>query len=226
MLGAASGAIALAVTSLAAVGAIACLAGALAPWTVAGWRARARAKAHRVLWPEVVDHLVAAIRAGQPLPDAIVELSRSGPAPFRPGFLVFERRWHETGTVAVALDAAKEHFADPTADRLVELLRMAREVGGTELPSVLRDLASALRQDQALRAEAEARQSWVTSAAKLGVVAPWIVLALLASRPEAAAAYNTPAGFALIVGALVACVAAYRIMLAVGRLPEERRWFR
>lgn len=226
LLGIACGAIVLAVTSLAAVGAIALVAGAAAPWTVAGWRAHSRSKAHRVLWPEVVDHLVAAIRAGQPLPDAIVELSRSGPVPFRPGFQVFERRWHETGTVSVALDATKEHFADPTADRLIELIRMAREVGGTELPSVLRDLAGALRQDQALRAEAEARQSWVTSAAKLGVAAPWAVLALLATRPEAAQAYNSPAGFALIVGALVACVAAYRIMLALGRLPEDRRWFR
>ena len=60
---------------------------------------------------------------------------------------------------------------------------MAREVGGTELPSVLRDLAVHLRADLALRAEVEARQSWVTGAGKLGLAAPWIVLVLLATRP-------------------------------------------
>ena len=71
---------------------------------------------------------------------------------------------------------------------------MSREVGGTELPSILRALAASLRQEAAVRSEVEARQSWVLNAARLGVAAPWIVLLLLASRAEAAAAYNSPAG--------------------------------
>jgi len=65
----------------------------------------------------------------------------------------------------------------------------------------------------------------VRGAARLGVVAPWVVLLLLASRPEAAAAYNSPAGLALLTGGLVVTVVAYRVMIALGRLPEERRWF-
>jgi tight adherence protein B len=83
-----------------------------------------------------------------------------------------------------------------------------------------------LRQDVALRAEAEARQSWVTSAGRLGLAAPWIVLLLLATRPEAAAAYATPAGTVLILAAAIVTAIAYRVMLALGRLPEDRRWFR
>jgi tight adherence protein B len=102
---------------------------------------------------------------------------------------------------------------------------MAREVGGTELPSVLRALSASLRQDAAVRAEVEARQSWVVNAARLGVAAPWIVLLLLAGRPEAAAAYNSAAGLTLLGVGFVVTVVAYRIMMAVGRLPEERRWF-
>ncbi len=102
---------------------------------------------------------------------------------------------------------------------------MAREVGGTELPSVLRALAASLRQDAALRSEVEARQSWIRGAARLGIAAPWLVLLLLASRPEAASAYNSPGGLALLAVGLVVTVIAYRVMLALGRLPEERRWF-
>jgi tight adherence protein B len=102
---------------------------------------------------------------------------------------------------------------------------LAREVGGTELPAVLRALAAALRQDAAVRAEVEARQSWVVNAARLGVAAPWVVLVLLASRPEGAAAYNSPAGRALLGTGAAVTVLAYRIMVALGRLPEERRWF-
>ena len=226
VLGATAAALVLALTGLSAVAALALVVGTLVPWTVAGWRARSRLRAARGLWPEVVDHLVAAVRAGMPLPDALAAFAESGPPPLRPGFRRFEERWRRTGTVGPALDDAKQHFADPTADRLIEVLRMAREVGGTELPSVLRDLAAHLRQDLALRAEVEARQSWVTNAGKLGLAAPWIVLGLLATRPEAARAYATPQGTVLLLAAAGVTLVAYRVMLAIGRLPEDRRWFR
>lgn len=226
VLGAAAGALVLALTSLGSVAAVAVLVAGLAPWTIAGLRARARVRVARTLWPEAVDHLVAAVRAGMPLPEAVAALGELGPERLRPGFVRFEREWRRSGTVGPALDAAKAHFSDPVADRLLEVLRMAREVGGTELPAVLRDLAAHLRQDLALRGEVEARQSWVTNAGKLGLAAPWIVLGLLATRPEAAAAYATPGGTLLIAGAALVTLAAYRVMLAIGRLPEDRRWFR
>ncbi|MBW4041894.1 MAG: type II secretion system F family protein [Acidobacteria bacterium] len=224
VIGAVSASLALAVTGLPAVAALSLVAAGCAPWAIAGWRARSRRQAVRGLWPEVVDHLVASIRAGMPLPDALASLAEHGPAPLRPGFLRFDERWRRTGTVGPALDDLKAHFADPTADRLIEVLRMARDVGGTELPTVLRDLAAHLRQDLALRAELEARQSWVTNAGKLGLAAPWIVLALLATRPEAARAYATAQGTLLLLGAAGLTLLAYRVMLVIARLPEDRRW--
>ena len=226
VIGVVAAALVLALTGLPAAAWLAAVGATLAPWWTAGWRAGTRLRGARGLWPEVVDHLVAAVRAGVPLAEAVAGLATRGPAQLRPGFARFEEQWRRGGTVGPALDAAKEWFGDPTADRIVEVLRMAREVGGTELPSVLRDLAAHLRQDLALRAEVEARQSWVTNAGKLGLAAPWIVLALLATRPEAARAYATPAGTLLLVAAAVVTVVAYRVMLALGRLPEDRRWFR
>ncbi|WP_375389560.1 type II secretion system F family protein [uncultured Amnibacterium sp.] len=226
VLGLVVAAVVVAGTGLAAAAGLAFAVSACTPWLLAGHRARTRLRAARGLWPEVVDHLVAAIRAGMPLPDAIAALADTGPVALRPAFRRFAGRWRRTGTVGPALDDLKEHLADPTADRLIEVLRMAREVGGTELPTVLRDLAAHLRQDLALRAEVEARQSWVTNAGKLGLAAPWIVLALLASRPEAAAAYATTTGTVLLVAAAFVTLLAYRVMLAIGRLPDDRRWFR
>ena len=143
----------------------------------------------------------------------------------RAAFREFEAQYRRTGNFALCLDELKDALADPVADRILETLRMSREVGGSELTTVLRNLAAYLRQEAAIRAEVEARQSWVMNAARLGVAAPWIVLLLLASRPEAAAAYNTAAGVAVIVGGLVVSVVAYRIMIGIGRMPEERRWF-
>ena len=215
--------------ALAPVAALAVAAGLVTlalPAVLVAARARSRRKATRVVWPDVVDHLVSAVRSGLALPDSVVTLARAGPALTREAFAEFEAEYRATGNFSLCLTGLKSRLADPVADRIVETLRMSREVGGSELTAVLRNLAAYLRQEAAIRSEVEARQSWVMNAARLGVAAPWIVLLLLTSRPEAAAAYNTAAGGALVVGGLAVSVVAYRIMVAIGRIPEERRWFR
>ena len=195
------------------------------PSLIVSWRARARRRANRTVWPDVVDHLVSAVRSGLALPDSVSSLAQAGPAITRPAFAEFEREYRATGNFAHCVDQLKIALADPIGDRILETLRMAREVGGSDLTIVLRSLAAWLRQDAAIRGEVEARQSWIVNAARLGVAAPWIILFLLVSRPEAALAYNTPTGVAVIVGGLGVSVVAYRVMIALGRLPEERRWF-
>jgi len=215
-----------ALSGVSAVAIAAAAAGLVAPLLIAGWRARAVRRGHRGAWPDVVDHLVSAVRSGASLPDAVSSLSRVGPSDLRVAFAAFERDYAATGNFSASVDGVKERLADPTADRILEILRMSREVGGSELTAVLRNLSSYLRQEAAIRGEAEARQSWVVSAAKLAVAAPWLVLVLLSTRPEAAAAYNSSGGGLLIAGGVAVSVVAYQAMLRLARLPEERRWFR
>jgi tight adherence protein B len=214
--------------ALVPVGVIAAAVGILAlgfPSAVVVWRARAGRRATRVVWPDVVDQLVSAVRSGLALPDSVAALARSGPPLTRAAFALFERDYRMTGSFADSLDRLKDRLADPIADRIIETLRMSREVGGNELTTVLGNLASYLRQDAAVRSEVEARQSWIVNAARLGVAAPWIVLLLLSSRPEAAEAYNSAEGGGVIAIGLFLSVVAYRLMVGLGRLPEERRWF-
>jgi tight adherence protein B len=225
ILGVAAGAIVFAVVPIGAVAAATGILALCLPGAVVVWRARAGRRATRVVWPDVVDQLVSAVRSGLALPDSVVTLAHSGPPITRAAFAEFERDYRMTGGFADSLDRLKDRLADPVADRIIETLRMSREVGGNELTTVLRNLAAYLRQDAAIRSEVEARQSWIVNAARLGVAAPWIVLLLLSSRPEAAEAYNSPAGIAVIGVGLGLSVVAYRLMIGIGRLPEERRWF-
>jgi len=60
----------------------------------------------------------------------------------------------------------------------------------------------------------------------VAVAAPWLVLALLSTRPEAARAYATAAGATVLGAGALASVVAYRLMLRLGRLPEEERILR
>lgn len=223
--GIACAAIALALSGVIALGVLGAVAGCWLPVVAIRMRASKRREAHRGAWPDAVDHLIASVRSGLGLPDAVAQLATNGPESLREDFAQFVRRYRATGSFATAVDDVKERLADPIGDRLLETLRMARDVGGTQLVPVLRAFSEHLREAQAVRHEAEARQGWVVNAARLGAVAPWLVLLLLVSRPEAAAAYNTTVGFVVILIGLGITVLAYRLMIALGRIPEEGRWF-
>lgn len=224
-LSAVAASLALLITTLPVLAILAALAAAMAPVLfLRGRRLRLR-KARRQLWPDVCDLLVAAIRVGLSLPDAVASLAESAPPAVRPAFAMFARDLRATGRFETSLDRLKDTLADPIADRIVETLRMARQVGGTELTGVLRALSASVRADAALRGEVEARQSWIRGAAVLGAVAPWVILGLLSMRPEGREAYASPEGVVVIVVGAAVSVFAYRVMLRVGRLPEPARWF-
>lgn len=206
----------------------ACFAGiaSWAPVAVVRARARQRRSMVRDLWPEAVDHLTSGIRAGLSLPEALSQLSDRGPKELRSSFEHFAEDYRATGRFVDCLDRLKDRLADPVADRIVEALRLTREVGGNDLGRLLRTLSAFLREDARTRAELEARQSWTVNAARLAVAAPWIVLALLSTRPEAVSAYNQPSGVVVLAVGAAVSVGAYRVMVRVGRLPEESRVLR
>ncbi|GAA5208024.1 type II secretion system F family protein [Microbacterium kyungheense] len=213
------------VAPVPALAGVAAAAGAIFPFAWLRARCSRLMRVRRGLWPDVCDLLIASVRAGMSLPDAVSSLAESAPVELRAAFAAFARDMAASGHFDSSIQRLKANLADPVADRIVETLRMARQVGGTELTAVLRALASSVRADAALRAEVESRQSWIRGAAVLGVVAPWVILALLAMRPEGARAYASPTGIALIVVGAAVSVVAYRLMLRLGRLPEPRRWF-
>lgn len=225
VLGIVAAALAQAIFAVPVLTAVAGLLGALLVAFVIRARANRRRAVNRTIWPDVVDHLVASVRAEMSLPDSIGALAELGPAATRPAFAGFDDEFRRTGDFGSAVDSLKARLADPVSDRILETLRMAREVGGTDVTAVLRGLSTYLREDATLRAEVVARQSWIRNAARLGVAAPWLLLLVLASRPETLEAYDSAAGTALILVGVGVTIVAYRLMLGLGRLPEERRWF-
>lgn len=215
--------VALAVSGVLVVGLLAAVAVGSIPYVVLRRRATARVKALRGSWPDAVDVLASAVRAGLSLPEAVADLGVRGPEPLRAAFCRFATEYRATGSFALALDVLADTMRDPVADRVVIALGIAREVGGSDLGRVLTTLSEFLREDARTRGEIEARQSWTVNGARIAVAAPWITLALLCTRPEAMAAYSTALGAVILIGAAVLSVVAYRVMIALGRLPSEPR---
>ncbi|MBC9734124.1 type II secretion system F family protein [Nocardioides marmotae] len=197
--------------------------GGYLPVAVVSGRARRRQRELAEVWPEAVDHLTSAVRAGMSLPDALAALGTRGPEPLQPAFADFALDYQVTGRFGECLDRLKDRLADPVGDRVVEGLRVAREVGGGELGRLLRNLSGYLRDDLRTRSELEARQAWTVNGARLAVAAPWLVLLFMSFQSEVIRRYASPGGVVVLVVGAATCVLAYRLMMRIGRLPVERR---
>ena len=197
--------------------------GSYLPLAVVTARARRRQREFAVVWPEAVDSLASGVRAGLSLSDALSALGTRGPEPLREPFAAFALDYQASGRFGESLDRLKDRLADPVGDRVVEGLRIAREVGGGELGRLLRNLSSYLRDEARTRAEMESRQAWTVNGARLAVAAPWVVLLFMSFRPEVIGQYASAGGAAVLGLGAVLCVVAYALMMRIGRLPNERR---
>lgn len=198
-------------------------ASALAPRIVRQSRARKLRVERAAAWPDALDDMVSALRAGLGIGEALGSLGVRGPASLRPAFAEFAENIQATGSLDPSLDALKDRLADPVADRVVEAMRLASTLGGYDLARVLQTLARNLRTENRDRGELLARQSWAVNGARVAAVAPWIVLALLATRPGTIEAFANPTGTAILVFGFLVTLLAYALMIRLGRLPEEHR---
>ena len=193
------------------------------PIAVLRQRAARRLRDFAEVWPEAVDNLASAVRAGLSLPDAVAALGTNGPEALRADFAQFALDYQVTGRFGECLDRLKDRLADPVGDRVIEGLRLAREVGGGDLGRLLRNLSGFLRDDARTRSELESRQAWTVNGARLAVAAPWIVLLLMSFQTTAIRQYASPGGVLVLGIGFGVCVLAYWAMMRIGRLPTEKR---
>jgi tight adherence protein B len=88
---------------------------------------------------------------------------------------------------------------------------------------MLRTLSAFLREDSRTRSELESRQSWTVNGARLAVAAPWLVLLTLSFQRDVISRYASTGGMMVLSIGAVTCFVAYRLMVRLGRLPQEQR---
>ncbi|HJR90339.1 MAG TPA: type II secretion system F family protein, partial [Aeromicrobium sp.] len=211
------------VTGVPAIGLIVGAAAAASPIVVIQGRVARRLREHAELWPDAVDNLASAIRAGMSLPESLMQLGERGPENLRPAFARFAQDYRASGRFDDCLDLLKARLADPVGDRVIEGLRIARDVGGGDVGRMLRSLSAFLRDDLRTRGELESRQSWTINGARLAVAAPWLVLMAMSLQRDVVGRFASADGAFVLGGGAIVCVVAYRLMLRIGRLPVEPR---
>jgi tight adherence protein B len=188
-------------------------------------RARFRRRAISLVWPEVIDSLVSAASSGMSMNEAFLELSASGPQLLRPNFSKVEADVDAGATLTGALCRLRDELAEVHVDRLVELVRIVSVAGGEGFYSALRAQGQQIRDDLALRGELESKQGWVSGTAKVAVIAPWLIVAMLCSRPENVESYASAAGSGILLLGLAISIFAYRLIQLLGRVSQPTRVF-
>lgn len=175
------------------------------------------------LWPDVVDDLASAVRAGLSLPQAVAELCVSGPEVLRPAFELCRAKYQATGDFTTGLSLIAQELQDPHADKFVTSLQVAYDVGGADLGVLLRTLSEVMREGLVTRGEILTRQGWTVSAARLAVAAPWATALVLSTRASTASVYTSPGGLRMLAICAVVSAGAYVAMMYIAKLPQEDR---
>lgn len=176
-------------------------------------------------WPDGLRDLLASVRSGASLPTAIENLAAFGPQPLREAFQGFDIYSRSLGVVP-ALELVKEDLADPTADRVIEVLILAYERGGPVVPEILEDLAEATTRDlwTLEQVRTEALEQKINS--RVVFVLPWIVLVAMTARSGAFREfYSSPTGLLVVAIGGVMSLAGVAIASRLGAQPDEHRVF-
>ncbi len=176
-------------------------------------------------WPDGLRDLLASVRSGASLPTAIEGLASYGPVPLRDAFRGFPVYSHSLGVVP-ALEMIKSDLADPTSDRVIEVLILAYERGGAVVPEILSDLADATTKDLWTLEEirTDALEQKINS--RIVFILPWLVLVAMTARAGPFREF-----YASQIGVLVAVIGGVMSLVGVvvasklGAQPAEPRVF-
>jgi len=221
------GAIALAagtlVTGTVLVAIVPAIAVAALPRAFFGRRRAARLREVQAAWPDGLRDLVSSIAAGRSLNGALIDLVATGPAPLRAAFARFESHARMLGTVP-ALEVIREELADPTSDRVLEVLILASERGGQIVKEILEDLVVATTKDLKVLDEIDTEGLEMRINARAVLVLPWFVLVALTVRGGAFRDfYASSAGLLVVLMGGALSAVGYLWISHLGRSQQERR---
>ena len=174
-------------------------------------------------WPDGLRDLTASISSGMSLQRAVEALANKGPEPLQLAFERFQLLSRALGVVP-ALEIIKEEVSDPTTDRVIEVLILAQERGGTIVPEILQDLAQATTRDLWTLEEIQSESLEQKINARIVFALPWFVLLALTAREGFIRDfYRTGSGTAVVlVGAGMSMFGIW-LVTRLGQEPDEKR---
>ncbi len=172
-----------------------------------------------------LDLLSSSLAAGLPLVDATGYLVEHGSTGFRANWQKLFTRLNAELPLHLALHDFKIAAEDFWCDQLCEIIITCEVYKATLVSSEVLKLASLVRQAGEANLESKRRISAATSISWLALASPWLLLAMLISRPENLAVFLQPEGLFIILAGLAASIAAFVISKRISTVAPRNRVF-
>jgi tight adherence protein B len=167
--------------------------------------------------PGFVELYCSAIQSGVSLEDAFAYISEFKTEGLDHELKRVEHEMAKGKSFIDVTDGLRMRLACSEMDRFVGVLKLAHLTGGQSLVANLQVLAAELRQSNTSEGAIEARLGAILIVAKLGLLAPWVLVVVLSVNEQSRAAYlSDTGGLLLLVGFLVSVI-AYRLVLLAGK---------
>lgn len=195
------------------------------PYSYLGRRRTQRLRRVQDVWPDGLRDLRASIAAGRSMAHSLQALATTGPEPLRDAFASFPALARTLGTTT-ALGIIEDQLADPTSDRVLEVLTLAQERGGSTVVDVLDDLIAATTKDLKVLDEIETDGLEQRINARAVLVLPWFVLVALCLRDGPFRDfYRSGSGVLIVLAGGLMSSAGYLIVSRLARTQGEPRVF-
>lgn len=129
----------------------------------------------------------------------------------------------------VPMNSALEKFRKSVdlnhCDLFVEFVSLASRTGGQNLLEALKVHAQAVRFELATKGDIHSRQNAILSVAKLGLLAPWVLVAVLSANEQTRSSFSTEFGQTVLLVGFAVSFLAYRLVVRAGNLEEFPRIF-
>jgi tight adherence protein B len=188
-------------------------------------RVKSRSKQLRDEWPTVIESLESAAQSSLSLLESIRDIAESSHLLVAKEFAAVCQMCDRGVTLDSALAQLKPKLALAMCDSTIETLRLVNDSGGYGFQAALRQQRLVIRDSNTVAQQIAVKQGWVLATAKVSVAAPWLIVILLASRGENAAAYAGAQGSLLLLLGLVASICSIRLITKIGKIDQQARVF-
>ncbi len=194
-----------------------------APRAWVGRRSATVVSERTAAWPEALRDVLAHLAVGNTLAQSLALLGVTGPEPLRPVFGAYETNSQLYGPVA-ALELVRVELADPVADRVVEVLIAAHDLGTEVIIELLRSLIDNVTSDVNIRESIRSGQAELKAEAVAAAVLPFLALGYLCVSSEPYREfYASAAGWFVIGLGAAMSFTGWKVMGRLAQLPAEQR---
>ena len=186
-------------------------------------KAEARQRAFDACWPQVFDSFQSASISGLGFREQLDYLAAQGPVALRSEFGNLLELYDSGYEIDRLMPQLRLQFSNRYADLLALLIELDSELGGHGMAITYQRAAVQVRKEQGEISQLQAKQGWVSSSAKLALLAPWLIALVLVQLPQNKAAFATELGALVLILGLVLSLVAYALVNRLGRLPLPGR---